>query len=184
MIKKYTISIFTENFIGLLSRVTVIFTRRHMNIDSLTVSESEINGIHRFNIVVKTTEEQVIKVVKQLEKIIDVLRAFFYTDEETVYQEIALYKISTAALNEGRSFERLIRQHHARMLTVEADYVVIEKTGHTEETQELLRQLKPFGVLEFVRSGRIFITKEMKHLQHHLDELEDIHDQQKTIKVS
>jgi len=183
MIRKYTISIFTENFIGLLSRVTGVFTRRHMNIDSLTVSESEVNGIHRFNIVVKTTEEQVIKVVKQLEKIIDVIRAFYYTDEETVHQEIALYKISTGALSEGRSFERLIRQHHARMLTVESEYVVIEKTGHKEETQELLRQLAPFGVLEFVRSGRVSITKDMKQLRDHLRDIEAIRSRQNEITV-
>jgi len=172
MKRKYTISLYTENFTGLLSRVAGVFTRRQINIESLTVSESEIYGIHRFTIVVKTDEEQVRKLVKQLEKIIEVIRAFYYTNEETVFQEIALYKISTEALKEGRSFERLIRQHHARMLTVESDYVVIEKTGHKEETQELLRQLSPFGVLEFARSGRICITKPMKPFEQYLKEME------------
>lgn len=173
MIRKYTISIFTENFIGLLNRITIIFTRRHINIESLTVSESEVKGVHRYTLVIKSEEEKVKKVVKQIEKLVDVLKAFYYTNEETVFQEIALYKVSTAGLKEGRNFERLIRDHHARMLTVEAEFVVIEKTGHKEETQELLRQLQPFGVLEFARSGRVAVTKPMKKLSSYLKEMEE-----------
>lgn len=172
MIRKYTISIFTENFIGLLNRITIVFTRRHINIESLTVSESELKGVHRFTIVIKSEEEKVIKLVKQIEKLIDVLKAFYYTNEQTVFQEIALYKVSTHALKEGRTFERLIREHHARMLTVESEFVVIEKTGHKEETSALLRQLQPFGVLEFTRSGRVAISKPMKEFSSYLKELE------------
>lgn len=173
MIRKYTISIFTENFIGLLNRITIIFTRRHINIESLTVSESEVKGVHRYTLVIKSEDEKVKKIVKQIEKLVDVLKAFYYTNEETIFQEIALYKVSTAGLKEGRNFERLIRDHHARMLTVEAEFVVIEKTGHKEETQELLRQLQPFGVLEFARSGRVAVTKPMKELSSYLREMEE-----------
>lgn len=173
MIRKYTISIFTENFIGLLNRITIIFTRRHINIESLTVSESEVKGVHRYTLVIKSEDEKVKKIVKQIEKLVDVLKAFYYTNEETIFQEIALYKVSTAGLKEGRNFERLIRDHHARMLTVEAEFVVIEKTGHKEETQELLRQLQPFGVLEFARSGRVAVTKPMKELSSYLKEMEE-----------
>ncbi|WP_306415979.1 acetolactate synthase small subunit [Fulvivirga ulvae] len=144
MIRKYTISIFTENFFGLLNRITIIFTRRRINIESLTVSESEVKGVHRYTLVIKSEEEKVKKLVKQIEKLVDVLKAFYYINEETVFQEIALYKVSTHALKEGRNFERLIRDHHARMLTVESEFVVIEKTGHKEETQELLRATTAF----------------------------------------
>lgn len=173
MIRKYTISIFTENFFGLLNRITIIFTRRRINIESLTVSESELKGVHRYTLVIKSEEEKVKKLVKQLEKLVDVLKAFYYINEETVFQEIALYKVSTHALKEGRNFERLIREHHARMLTVESEFVVIEKTGHKEETQELLRQLQPFGVLEFARSGRVAVSKPMKKLSSYLKEMEE-----------
>lgn len=173
MIRKYTISIYTENFIGLLNRITIIFTRRHINIESVTVSESEVKGVHRYTIVAKTTEEQVEKVVKQIEKLVEVIKAFFYTDEETIFQEIALYKVSTKEINKGRNFERLIRDHHARILTMESAFVVIEKTGHKEETQELLMKLKPFGVLEFARSGRVAITKPMKEFSTYLKEIEE-----------
>ena len=173
MIRKYTISIFTENFFGLLNRITIIFTRRRINIESLTVSESEVKGVHRYTLAIKSEEEKVKKLVKQIEKLVDVLKAFYYINEETVFQEIALYKVSTHALKEGRNFERLIRDHHARMLTVESEFVVIEKTGHKEETQELLRQLQPFGVLEFARSGRVAVSKPMKKLSSYLREMEE-----------
>lgn len=176
MVRKYTISIYTENFIGLLNRITIIFTRRHINIESVTVSESEVKGVHRYTIVAKTTEEQVEKVVKQIEKSVEVIKAFYFTNEETIFQEIALYKVSTKEINKGRNFERLIRDHHARILTMESEFVVIEKTGHKEETQDLLLQLQPFGVLEFARSGRVAITKPMKEFSAYLREIEESHE--------
>lgn len=179
MIKEYTISIFTENFIGLLNRITIIFTRRHLNIESLTVSESEIQGVHRYTLVVKTNEETVTKVVRQIEKLVEVLKAFYYLNEETIFQEIALYKVSTNVLKEGRNFEQLIRENHARILTIESEFMVIEKTGHKEETQELLERLQPFGLLEFARSGRVAISKPMKKLSVYLEEMEEEHLQLK-----
>lgn len=160
--KEFSISVFTENRVGLLNRVTIIFTRRGINIESITVSESEIKGVHRFTIVITETEDRVRKVVKQIEKQIEVLRAFFYEQEEIIYQEIALYKLPTAAVNNGISLEKIIRDNHARILTVERDYLVIEKTGHKEETNTLFRELEPHGILEFVRSGRVAISKSAK----------------------
>ena len=172
MIRKYTISIFTENFFGLLNRITIIFTRRRINIESLTVSESEIKGVHRYTVVIKSEDEKVRKLVKQIEKLVDVIKAFYHVNEETVFQEVALYKVSMEALKEGRTFERLIRDHHARLLTVEADFVVIEKTGHKEETQDLLRKLQPFGVLAFARSGRVAVSRPMKELNTYISQVE------------
>jgi acetolactate synthase-1/3 small subunit len=174
--KEYTITVFTENFVGLLNRVTIIFTRRHINIESLTVSASEIKGIHRFTIVVKVTEEMVKKVVKQIQKQVEVLRASYFESDEIIQQEIALYKVPTKALAEGKNVELIIRNSNARILTVEKEYIVIEKTGHKEETQELFNQLEPFGILQFVRSGRIAITKEIKELHNYLVELDDKQD--------
>lgn len=172
MEKKFTISIFTENHIGLLNRVTIIFTRRHLNIDSITASVSEIPGVHRYTIVLNCSEDQVIKVVKQIEKLVEVLKAFYHTDEETIYQEIALYKVPTKSLASGQKAEQIVRKHNARFLTVEPDFTVIEKTGHQDETQLLFDELEPHGVLEFVRSGRVSITKPMKELREYLKELE------------
>lgn len=170
MEKTYTVSVFTENSIGMMNRITIIFTRRHLNIDSITASESEVKGVFRYTIVLRTTKEQVEKVIGQLEKVIDVLKAFVHEDAQIVHQEIALYKIKTDALTNG-DVEKVIRQHHARILTVDREFMVIEKTGHVEETQLLFEKLQPFGVLEFARSGRVAVTKPMKNLSIYLDEL-------------
>ena len=167
----YTITAYSENQTGLLTRVVSVFTRRHINIDSLAVSESAIEGIHKFTIVVQLTAEAVRKLVAQIEKQIDVLKAFFYLEEEIVHQEIALYKVPVEAFSDGSSLEKLIRTHNARILEIEREYVVIEKTGHKKDTQALLMDLKEIGIYEFVRSGRIAIIKEMEQLNNYLSEI-------------
>ncbi len=171
----FTLSIFTENKIGLLNRITIIFTRRHLNIESITASESEIKDVHRYTIVCKTTREQIEKVVKQIEKLVEVLKAFVHEDRDVVHQEIALYKLKTSSLNSENNIEKIVRDNHARILSVARDYIVIEKTGHKHETQVLFKKLEPFGVLEFARSGRVAITKPMKELSIYLKELEEAH---------
>jgi len=172
MKEQFTISIFTENKVGLLHRVTIIFTRRHINIESITASESEVKGIYRYTIVVFETRESVEKLVKQIEKQVDVFRAFYHTTDEIIHQEIALYKIATSSVQNGFGLERIIRDHHARILSLEQDYVVIEKTGHKEDTKELFDALRPFNVLEFVRSGRVAMMKEIDNFSDTLHELE------------
>ena len=171
--KEFTLSIFTENKIGLLHRLTTIFTRRKINIDSINASESEVKGVYRYTIVIKTNEDQVEKVVKQIEKQIGVLKAFSHEEHEIVHQEIALYKVPTQAFANGTNVETLIRNYNAHILTVEPEYIIIEKAGHKDETQELFKDLEPYGVLQFVRSGRVAITKPMKKLTSYLKELED-----------
>lgn len=160
MKKEYIITIFSENHIGLLTRVTNIFTRRKINIESLTVSESALSGIFKFAIVVVSNEDLVIKVVNQIERQIDVLKAFYHTNEEMVYQEIALYKVSTEYLYDDDKLERIIRDSGARILEITRDYIVIEKTGHKDETQALFDQLKNYKVMQFIRSGRVAITRD------------------------
>lgn len=170
MEKTYTVSVFTENSIGMMNRITIIFTRRHLNIDSITASESEVKGVFRYTIVLRTSKEQVEKVIGQLERLIDVLKAFAHEDSQIVHQEIALYKIRTEMLTDG-DVEKVIREHHARILTVDPKFMVIEKTGHVEETQLLFEKLQPYGMLEFARSGRVAVTKPMKELSSFLEEL-------------
>ncbi|MEM7659784.1 MAG: acetolactate synthase small subunit [Bacteroidota bacterium] len=123
----YTLSVFTENKIGLLLRITTVFTRRHINIESLTTSESEIPGIHRFVIVIRVTDDQVVKLKKQLDKIIGVIKAFVLREEEVVHQELAMYKISNEQLADS-DFERIVRDNHARVLHFGADHIMLEKT--------------------------------------------------------
>lgn len=172
MKKRFTISVFTEDIVGLLNRVTIIFTRRKINIESIAASESEVESIHRYTIVITEDEELVKKVVLQLEKQVEVVKAVYHEDSEIVYQEIALYKIPTEALVAGGKAEKIVRKHYARVLSVETNFSVIEKTGHKEETQALFDELEPFGLLEFVRSGRVAITKPMRTLRSIVSELE------------
>jgi len=154
----FNISVFTENSIGILNRITIIFTRRHLNIESITASECEVKGIYRYTIVVNTSLEQVEKVVAQIEKQVEVLK----------------YKMRTDAFANG-STEGIIREHHARILTVDKEFMIIEKTGQPNELTQLFEELNVFGVLEFVRSGRVAISKPMKTLESYLTELEENH---------
>lgn len=161
--KRYTIFVITENFIGILNRITIIFTRRGINIDALTASESSFKGVHRVTIEVAATEETVIHLTKQIEKIIDVINAFYHQDEGVVYQEIALYKIPVSRLDAG--LEKIIRQHHAKIIAAEPEFVVLELSGHKEQTQDLLEILQGYGLLEFARSGRVAVARRMLTLE-------------------
>jgi len=157
----YTVTIFSENTVGLLNQVTIIFTRRGLNIETLSVSPSAIKGIHKFTITTFTTREMIEKVVKQIDKRVDILKTYFNTDEDLVYQEIALYKLSTPKLLSLRSIEDIVRRYNARVLDMTETWTVLEKTGHYEETQNLFKELsEKIGVLQFIRSGRVAITKE------------------------
>lgn len=170
--QEYIVVIFTENLTGLLSRVVSVFTRRHIGIKSLTTSESSDPTVHRFTIVVHCTPTMVEHLRTQLNKQVDVLQAFTYEPHEVVQQEIALYKVPTAAFANSDTVEMLIRSHNARILSIEPEYVVIERTGYQHETGQLLEDLRAIGVYEFVRSGTIAIVKPMERLNTYLQALE------------
>ncbi len=158
--KLYTITVFSENTVGLLNQITIIFTRRGLNIETLSVSPSALPGIHKFTITIFSDESTIEKVVKQIDRRIDILKAFYNTDEDLVHQEIALYKIATDKLLQLDSVENLIRNHGVKVLDINENSVVFEKTGHYKETQDLFDELhKKIGVLQFIRSGRVAITK-------------------------
>ena len=159
MDKTFTISIYSENNVGLLNRISAIFLKRHINIESLTTSQSEIKDVFRFIIIVQVPEDNVKKLIKQIEKQVDVIRAFYHTDEETIFQESALYKVKSSALFEERHIQNIIKESHANIVTVSPEYFVIEKTGFRKETDRLYQDLAPFGLLQFVRSGRISVIK-------------------------
>ena len=155
----YTISIYSENNIGLLNRISAIFLKRHINIESFSTSPSEIINVFRFVIVVQMTQTKIKKIVGQIEKQVDVIKAFYHTDEETIFQESALYKVKSSALFEERHIQNVIKESHANIVTVSPEFFVIEKTGFRHETEKLYNDLAPYGLLQFVRSGRISVTK-------------------------
>ncbi|MDO5978339.1 acetolactate synthase small subunit [Flavivirga spongiicola] len=159
-IKTFTISIYTENNIGLLNRISAIFQRRHINIESLTTSKSEIEGVNRFVIVVNITEPQAKKIIGQFQKQIEVIRAYYHTDEETIFQESGMFKIKSDLLFNEPQIQNIIKESNARIVTVNKEFFVLEKSGRRNEIESLHRDLNIFGIMQFVRSGRISVTKE------------------------
>ena len=159
-IEKYTISVYTENNLGLLNRIATIFLKRHINIESLTVSSTEIEHVSRFIIVVDMTEEQVKKIIGQIEKQVEVIKAYYHTNEECIYLQSALFKIKSSLLFEERQIQNIIKKSNAQIVTVSPEFFVLEKSGRREEIESLYEDLASFGIMQFVRSGRISVSKE------------------------
>ncbi len=170
--KEYTITVYTENQIGLLNRIAIIFSRRKINIESLNTSPTEVDSVHRFTIVINETEDVVSKLCRQIEKQVEVLKAYYNTEDEIVWQELALYKVSTDAIAEKVKVERLLREYGARAVAIRKDYTVFETTGHREETDNLIKALEPYGLIEFVRSARVAIIKGSSDFHERLKEFE------------
>ncbi|MHA4808518.1 acetolactate synthase small subunit [Flavitalea flava] len=170
--KEYTITVYTENQIGLINRIAIIFSRRKINIESLNTSPSEAEGIHRFTIVINETEEVVRKLCRQIEKQVEILKAYFNTNEEIIWQEMALYKVPTDEIAEKVKVERLLREYGARAVVIRKDYTVFETTGQREETDKLVEFLEPYGLIEFVRSARVAIIKDSHGFHEKLKEFE------------
>ena len=154
----YTISIYTENNIGILNRLSAIFLKRHINIESMTVSKSEIENVHRFTFVVKMTESNIRKIIGQLQKQIEVIRAFYHTEDEIIYHETALFKISAEHLYDEKIQDKL-KFRRAHIIAISENYFVIEASGLKGDIDRMYKKLKPYGLLQFVRSGRIAITR-------------------------
>ena len=170
--QEYTITVYTENQIGLLNRIAIIFSRRKINVFSLNTSPSEVDSVHRFTIVINETEEVVRKLCRQIEKQVEVLKVYYNTGDEIVWQELALYKVPTDVIADEVKVERLLSQHGAKAVVIRKDYTVFEVTGHREETDNLIRVLEPYGLIEFVRSARVAIIKASDGFHHKLKEFE------------
>ncbi|MGH2563673.1 MAG: acetolactate synthase small subunit [Ginsengibacter sp.] len=170
--QEFTLTVYTENQIGILNRISIIFSRRKINIHNLNTSPSEVQGIHRFNIVIEETEDVIKKLVRQIEKQVDVLKAYYNTNDEIIWQEMALYKVSTDAIAEKVKVERLLREFGARAVAIRKDFTVFETTGHREETDKLIAFLEPYGLIEFVRSARVAIIKDSSGFHDKVKEFE------------
>ena len=129
-------------------------------------------SIHRFTIVINETEDVVRKLCRQIEKQVEVLKAYYNTNEEIIWQEMALYKVPTDIIAEKVKVERLLHQHGARAVVIRKDYTIFETTGHREETEGLIKALEPYGLIEFVRSARVAIIKASNGFHEKLKEFE------------
>ena len=157
--KEYTVTIYTENQIGLLAQITNVFTRHGLSIWSLSAGATSMEGVHNITIVTSGLEKKVRESVQQIEKRVDVIKVFFYTSDKIVYRELCLYKVPTPALLEYGDIETLLNRYHARIVEMNKVFTVIQKTGLSDETAALHDDLKPIGVLQFVRSGRIAVSR-------------------------
>lgn len=171
--QEFTLSIYTENQIGLLNRIAIMFSRRKINVESLNVSPTEIEGISRFTIVINEVEDVVRKLSRQIEKQVEVLKSYYNTNEELVWQELALYKVPTNVISEKAKVERLLREFGAQAVVIRNDYTVFETVGHREEIDGLLKALAPYGLIEFVRSARVAIIKDSEGFHEKLKEFEE-----------
>lgn len=159
----YTISVYTENNIGLLNRISAIFQRRHINIESLNISPSEIDNVSRFTIVVNMIEVDVKKIIGQIEKQVEVIKAYYHTLDQIIYQISGLFKIKSELLFEEPQIQNIIKKSNARIVTVNTEFFVLEKSGRKEEITVLYNELSVFGIMQYTRSGLIAVTKdEMK----------------------
>ena len=157
--KLYTLLVYSENVAGILNQVTAVFTRRQVNIESLNVSASSIPGVHKYTITAWSDEDQIQKIVHQIEKKIDVVKANYFTDDLFI-RESGLYKLSTPMVLANPEISRTIRRFDAQIIEVNPTYVIVMKHGVTEDIISLYRALDTFGcVFQYTRSGRIAVTR-------------------------
>ena len=161
--KFYTLLVYSENIAGILNQITAAFTRRQVNIESLNVSASSIPGVHKYTITAWSDEDQIIKIARQIEKKIDVIKANYFTDDQLFIRESGLYKLATPMVLENPEISRTIRRFQASIIEVNPTYVIVMKYGITEDIISLYRALDAFGcVLQYTRSGRIAVTRGMQ----------------------
>ncbi len=175
MKNEYTLTIYTENHIGLINKIAILFSRRKISLESLNSSPSEVEHIYCFTIVVRETETVVKNLVKQLEKIVDVFKVFCSTNDEIVWQQLALFKVPTTVVMEEVRVERLVSAFGAKAIVIRKDYTIFEVTGQAEEIQNFLNELEPYGLIEFVQSSRVAIIKEAKGIHNLIMEMEKQH---------
>ena len=155
----YTIIVHSENIAGILNQITAVFTRRQLNIESLNVSASSIQGVHKYTITCWTTAEVIEKVVKQIEKKLDVIQAHYFVDDEIFHLEVAMYKVLTSELETNAAISQVLRRYGAHIVEVNSVFSIVEMTGMSDDITALSNALSPFKcVLQFVRSGRIAVS--------------------------
>lgn len=159
--KLYTLLVYSENIAGILNQITAVFTRRQVNIESLNVSASSIPGVHKYTITAWSDEDQIIKITRQVEKKIDVVKASYFTDDQLFIREAGLYKLTTDMVLGNPEISRVIRRYQASIIEVNPTYVIVMMHGVTENIISLYRELDTFGcVLQYTRSGRIAVTRD------------------------
>ena len=157
MKQEYTLTAYTEDQMGLLNKITVILSRRKISLESLNISTCEIDKMYRCTLVINDTLEIVRNIALQIEKIIEVFKCYYSTNDEIVWKQMGLFKVKTSSiLNE--EMNHLFRKYNTRFITIEKDFTVFESTGIEDEINNLAAKLKEFELIEFIKSARIAVT--------------------------
>ena len=159
MEKSFTLIALTDNHPGVLHRLTSAFTRRGVNIESLTVAATEKRDVSRFTIVFETTPEesaQLLKAVRRFEEVIDVS---VHEDQQLLFKEIAFLQLVIHSVPERKQLEATVWEHQASIIMSDETTVTIEKTGHEGVIDAFKEALRGFEIHAFVRSGRIAIPR-------------------------
>ena len=182
--KLYTLLVYSENVAGILNQITAVFTRRQVNIESLNVSASSIPGVHKYTITAWSDEDQIVKITKQIEKKIDVVKASYYTDDQLFIREVGLYKLSTPIVLENPEISRIIRVVGGNIMEVNPTYIAVMLGGMTEEITDLYLSLDKFNcVLQYTRSGRVAVTRStVEQVTDFLEKQEQKHEQEKKLE--
>lgn len=158
---RHTLAVLVENKFGVLSRVAGLFARRGYNIDSLAVGVTENPNVSRMTLVVRGDDHVVEQVSKQLNKLIDVIRVTDLDADESVERELALIKVKSDKDTRAEIIQ-IVDIFRARIVDVASKSIIIEVTGDEEKIAAIEKLLKPFGIKELVRTGRIALTRGSK----------------------
>ncbi len=162
---KHTIAILVEDQPGVMVRVASLFTRRGFNIESIAVGHSEEPGISRMTIITSGDEKVLEQITKQLNKLIDVIRVRDISPQNVIERELVLVKVHTDSLSIRAEIIQLVEIFKAKVVYVERDTLTIEMSGDEEKVRGLLELLRPFGIIEIVRTGRIAIARAKNKIQ-------------------
>jgi acetolactate synthase I/III small subunit len=161
MENEYIVVAFVNNQISVLNRITSAYLKRHINIESLNVSESYIKGISTVVISAITTADITERIVNQLGNVIDIHNVNYYRPEELIYQELGLYKVHTKILKQKKDCDFLLNQSNGRIIEINSDYVIVEKSGTRNELEKLRDKLDSKMLLAgYSRSGNVVLHRE------------------------
>ncbi|RUT72442.1 acetolactate synthase small subunit [Flavobacterium cupreum] len=160
MKQEYTLTLYTEDKTGLINKIAIMFLRKKIALESLNVSTCEITKMYRFTVVIRTSPEVVHNLVLQLEKIIDVFKCYYNTNEEIIFGHLCFLKIPTAAVTDNEPIEIVLRKMGARAISIDKHFMIFEVSGHEKELDDLYILLKQNDmIVEFIKSSRIALSK-------------------------
>ena len=156
---RHTFAVLVENHPGVLSKVAGLFARRGFNIESLVVSETEDSSASRMTIVVEGDTRVLEQVGKQLNKLVDIIKVTDITNEETVDRQLCLIRVQTTDIDNRQEIMQITEVFRCHVVDISPKSLIVEATGDEGKIQAIIRALKPFGIAELVRTGKVAMVR-------------------------